>query len=55
MCFVMADDIDDLLSCIEKKMNTRVKTWGSDDEDDVKSSARRQSNTNKTTSDRCQK
>lgn len=45
----MADDIDDLLSCIEKKMNTRLKTWDSDDDDDVKPF---QTLPNKTTSDR---
>lgn len=52
----MADDIDDLLSCIEKKMSTRVKTWDSDDNDDVKSPARRShSYTNKTAFDKCDK
>jgi len=49
----MADDIDDLLNCIEKKMNTRLKTWDSDDDDDGKSSTRCQSHSNKTTSDKC--
>lgn len=51
MRIVMADDIDDLLSCIEKKMNTRVKTWDSDDNDDVKSPVR--SHSYKTTSVTC--
>jgi len=47
----MADDIDDLLNCIEKKMNTRLKTWDSDDDDGVKASA--PCHANKTTSDKC--
>jgi len=49
----MADDIDDLLSCIETKMSTRVKTWDSDDNDGVNSPARSHSYTNKTSSDKC--
>jgi len=48
----MADDIDDLLSCIESKMNTKVNRWESDD-DGVKSPARNRSHVNKTTSDKC--
>ena len=55
MHVVMADDIDDLLNCIEKKMNTKVKTWDSDDDDDVKSPVRSQSLTNKTTYDTCRR
>lgn len=55
MHIIMADDIDDLLTCIEKKMNTKVKTWDSDDDDDVKSPALSQSHTNKTASDKCRK
>jgi len=51
----MADDIDDLLSCIEKKMNTVVKPWDDDDDDDVKSPSRNRSRTNKTTSDKSHK
>jgi len=53
MLTVMADDIDDLLSCIEKKMNTKVKTWDSDDSDDARSSARTHSYPNRTSSDKC--
>jgi len=53
MRVVMADDIDDLINCIEKKMNTRLKTWDSDDDDDVKSPARSKAlaHGGKTTSD----
>jgi len=55
----MADDIDDLLNCIEKKMNTKVKSWDSeflDDDDGVKSPpAKCQSQNNKNTSDKCLK
>jgi len=46
---VMADDIDDLLNCIEKKMSTKVKSW---DSDDVKPPARSASQNSKTTSDK---
>ena len=55
MHLIMADDIDDLLSCIESKINTKVNTWDSDDDDGVKSPARSRSQINKTTSDMCRK
>jgi len=50
----MADDIDDLLNCIEKRMNTKVKTLDSDEEGD-KNLPACQSHADKTTSVKCRR